>query len=117
VTFRRGQQKRTRDKTRLLGGVAFRNDPYDSVTAGANFFTFSRYRRKLKCAERERLWEAYDQALNVLTECVEQMSQPFTATSIGPLMIATQAAKDICKQARDAWEEHLRVHGCDENPG
>jgi hypothetical protein len=67
----------------------------------------------MRCAERERMWEEYNRALNTLTECVEDLELPYAAATFGPRLIAARAAKDLCRSARDAWEEHLRAHRCD----
>ena len=67
---------------------------------------------EMQCSERERLWEEYNKALNQLTECVEDLNLPFTAATFGPRLISAQAAKDLCKSTRIAWEDHLRTHGC-----
>jgi hypothetical protein len=67
----------------------------------------------VSCPERERLWEEYNEALALFTACAEELEKPFTATTFSTLLISVRAAKDRCKLAREAWETHLRAHGCD----
>ncbi|MEP6716037.1 MAG: hypothetical protein ABJC09_10720 [Terriglobia bacterium] len=70
----------------------------------------------MQCAERERLWADYNKSLDLMTSCVDDLAQPFTAATFGPRLIAAQGAKDLCQAARAAWENHLRDHGCDGAP-
>ena len=66
----------------------------------------------MDCADRERLWKNYNDALDVFTQCAEDLEKPFTATTFGLKLIAVRAAKDDCKRARDAWETHVLSHQC-----
>jgi hypothetical protein len=70
-------------------------------------------RSGMRCVERDRLWEAYNVALNQFTECAEDLAKLASATAFGSKLIALQASKEQCKQAREAWEIHLREHQCD----
>jgi len=67
----------------------------------------------MECQERERLWSAYESALDVFCDAVDCMSASSRA-ALGARIIATSAAKDLCVKARKAWENHLHEHGCDE---
>ena len=54
----------------------------------------------MRCEERERLWEAYNQALDIFTDSVEELGRlgkPFTPETFGVCLTAVQAAKDNCK--------------------
>jgi len=66
----------------------------------------------MDCADRNRLREDYNHALDVVVQCAEDLEKPFTATTFSLRLIAVRAAKDDCKRARDAWEAHLRLHIC-----
>ncbi len=71
----------------------------------------------MSCPEREKLWQEYTEALTLFTACAEELEKPFTAATFSTLLISVRAAKDQCKQAREAWEAHLRIHGCDRPAG
>jgi hypothetical protein len=63
------------------------------------------------CEERERLWQAYKDALMRFSKNVEELAQA------GPAFPAAaevcQRANEDCISARRAWEQHLKQHACD----
>jgi hypothetical protein len=65
------------------------------------------------CVERDKLWNEYTASPSVFTACAEDLEKPFTASIFGLRLIAVRAAKDDCKRAREAWEQHLVTHLCD----
>lgn len=51
--------------------------------------------------------------LDVFTACADELGLPFTVATFAERITAVQAAKEDCKLAREAWEAHLQLHGCD----
>jgi hypothetical protein len=68
----------------------------------------------MKCAERERLWLAYNNAIDEFTECAEDLEKAVGSVTLSAVLIALRGAKDACVHAREAWQEHLRTHECDQ---
>jgi len=66
----------------------------------------------MDCTDRDRLWVQYQQAVNLMCECVEHLERP-SQVAIESRIIAAKAAKDLCLRMREAWESHLRDHACD----
>ena len=68
----------------------------------------------LECSERGNLWSRYNSSLNVFMKSEKDLEESTNPLSFAANMLALHAAKDECDRARNAWEEHLRVHKCDE---
>ncbi len=66
----------------------------------------------MKCEERSRLWDAYNEALELFTALADELDKPFTPATFAPRMLAAKSAGADCKSARVAWEQHIQAHGC-----
>lgn len=66
----------------------------------------------MDCMERNLLWEKYQQATELLFDCVDILTAS-SPSALGSGIISAKAAKDLCERAKKKWEEHLREHGCD----
>ena len=70
---------------------------------------------KTPCAEPEQLWNAYNDALNAFSRCVNDLASPELRTSdFAPKAAECQRANERCMAARQAWEQHVQQHRCDD---
>jgi len=67
----------------------------------------------VRCEERERLWDVYDQALRTLNQCVEDLDHADSSVVWAARLMSAKGANNLCKAARDIWENHLKTHRCD----
>lgn len=67
----------------------------------------------MRCEERERLWENYNQALRILNQSVEDLDRADNSVVWAARLMSAKAANNLSKAARDIWEDHLRTHQCD----
>jgi len=72
----------------------------------------------LDCSERESLWSRYNASLDEFIKAEKALEESTNPLSFASNMIALHAEKDECEMAREMWEEHLRIHKCDQpRPG
>jgi hypothetical protein len=55
-----------------------------------------------RCPERDRLREEYRRALDMVTDCTEDMTLPCVATVFATRLMALRAAERLCDCAREA---------------
>ena len=67
----------------------------------------------VECAERDRLWDHYNECLNKLTDAATALEKTANGVVFAAELMSLKAAKEECIQAREAWESHLRTHQCD----
>lgn len=68
---------------------------------------------QMDCPERERLWAAYNEALDTFSQRSSELSAAFQTGQFSMQMTSTEGAQKACMDAREAWERHLKEHGCD----
>ena len=67
----------------------------------------------MDCSERDRLWAAYDVALNVFSFTASALTDAVNTDRFSGALATTQDANKACMEARAAWQRHLIEHKCD----
>jgi hypothetical protein len=68
----------------------------------------------MKCPERERRWQAYNEALVAFSRAVDELGTSAREAGFEQSLRRSQQANDACKRARACWEEHIQKHKCSE---
>jgi hypothetical protein len=63
----------------------------------------------MQCSERERLWAAYDEALNVFSLRSFELGEAVRTKNFSAALTAAQEANRACLEAREAWQRHLEL--------
>ena len=66
----------------------------------------------MDCSERDRLWAAYDVALNFFSFTASALTDTVHTDRFSAALTATQDANKACMEARAAWQRHVTEHKC-----